>query len=395
MLTVANDQDKGITFTADDMNEVLNWLMALQTVSKDGKQITMEDFTIVSVIGRGFYGKVMLCKSNTTGECFAIKTVHKARLVQSNKVDTILRERDILAKCRHPFVVSLRFAFQTATKFYLGIEYVPGGELFRLMSEEEELDMDQVRLYLAELFLAVDYLHSIGVIYRDIKPENILLSADGHIKLTDFGLSKEIGVNESTKTFCGTPEYVAPEVILREPYSFPVDWWSLGILTYEMLFGEIPFESENSKVLFDMIINHEPEFPEETEEEVKDFILQLLHKDSQKRGSLETLKNHPFWNGLNFNDVLNKKIKPKYIPDCGDWKVPNNFDSEFTQECPMDSAATPPGSPHHFSNFSFDNLPTIPDASILKPIEMDGIGDAPIAGGNIVDDPPAPSPMIA
>ena len=153
----------------------------------------------------------------------AIKSIHKDRLISIGKVQTVLCERDILMRATHTFIISLKFAFQTSAKFYLGLEYASGGELFYRMQNEGALPLDDVRIYIAQLSLALNYLHSLGIIYHDIKPENILLDSEGNIKLTDFGLAKDIIIHERTSTMCGTPEYAAPEVVNQHSYSYQVD----------------------------------------------------------------------------------------------------------------------------------------------------------------------------
>ena len=358
------NNENEITFMTEDLSEGCKWILMLRSLTYNGSKMSMNDFEIISVIGRGFYGKVMLCKLKETGELYAIKTVHKDRLIKSNRVHTVLRERDIMVKARNPFIVSLHYAFQTDSKFYLVLEYVPGGELYRLMnSRNETFPFKQSQLYVAEVGLALDYLHSIGVIYRDLKPENILINSDGHLKLADFGLSKIIQENHITSTFCGTAEYVAPEIIKRSPYSFPIDWWSLGIFTYELLYGDVPFPSSNRATLFDKIINSEPDFPDYADPVHIDFILQLLQKDPQKRATFESLKEHPFWEGLNLEDVKQLKTKPIYIPSS---VTEENFDSEFTTEAPLDSTNAVP-TDQEFKGFSFSQDPPVITDPSLQP----------------------------
>jgi serine/threonine protein kinase len=311
----------------------------------------MDDFNIISVIGRGSYGKVMLCENKETKGLFAIKTVHKDRLLRSQKVHTVIFERNILGKLSHPFIVSLCFAFQTPEKFYLGLEYLPGGELFHHFKDKSKLDMEAVRYYIAEIALALDYLHVNGVIYRDLKPENVLLGADGYLKLTDFGLSKEIA--SQTGTFCGTPEYLAPEVIRRDPYGFPVDWWALGILSYELIFGVTPFFHRNRSRMFGEIEHRDPTFPENADPNVVRLIRGLLSKEPGQRFGFDQLRAEPFFSRVSFEDVLEKKIEMPYIPIVDGAKDARNFDIEFTSETAMDSLGTPPMERADFEGFSF------------------------------------------
>jgi serine/threonine protein kinase len=258
---IANPASEPHFLQADSEESCAQWVLALRSCTFTQAQMSMDDFMIISVIGRGFYGKVMLCEHKETKERVAIKTVHKSRLVEANKVHTIMMERKILSRVNHPFIVSLKFAFQTPAKLYLGLEYAEGGELFFFLQKHGLPTVADLRLYMAELMLALNYLHSQGIIYRDVKPENILLDARGHIKLTDFGLSKELRRGAQTETFCGTCDYIAPEIVRRESYSYGVDWWACGILLYELACGETPFMHENRARLFRNIVENAVAFP--------------------------------------------------------------------------------------------------------------------------------------
>ena len=341
-------------FLAETEEITMEWILAIKSQSIKDKTTTMDDFRIISVLGRGYYGKVMLVQKIGTKNLYAIKTIHKARLVQNKKVHTVFSERNALMKLKHPFIVSLSFAFQSASKFYLGLEYIPGGELFRHIQKKSKLDINEARFYAAEIGLALSYIHENGIIYRDLKPENILLDEQGHIKITDFGLAKDISFDISTSTFCGTVEYLAPELIKKERYSYAIDWWAYGCLIYEMLFGQTPFYDENRAKIFQRIPEADPYFPNDFDPNAKDFIMKLLEKDQNQRASFESLKNHPFWNGINFEDVLEKKIQPFYVPYVEDKAIPDNFDTQYTMETPIDSLATP-ASPMNtsFGGFSY------------------------------------------
>ena len=353
-LTIDLPEGKPLKLKGKDNDDIVKWFLALRSSTFYNSLLSMDSFDILSVLGRGYYGKVMLVSQKDTGELFAIKTVHKMRLLQSQKVHTILAERNIMRRTEHPFTVKLSFAFQTATKFYLGLEYIAGGDLFGLMKRKSVFSLSQVRLYVAEIALAIDHLHSIGICYRDLKPENVLIGVDGHLKLTDFGLAKDISTFGSTSTFCGTSDFMAPEIVEKKSYSYPVDWWSLGVVMYELLFGRNPFHDDNKAKMFTKIAVADPVFPPTADADAVDFVRKLLKKNPNERGTFETLKNHPFWNGLNFDDVLAKKIAPEYIPEVRDPRSPDNFDAEFTNEQAVDSIATPPlGDKSVFQNFSF------------------------------------------
>lgn len=339
---------------AASKDELMKWILALRSLTFSNNDLTMEKFRIISVIGRGFYGKVMLVSKISSNEIFAIKSIHKSRLIQSDKVHTVIAERNILTKAAHPFIVSLKFAFQTPSKFYLGLEYAPGGELFFHMQKRGAFPMDDLRIYLAEIALALNHLHSIGVVYRDLKPENILLSAQGHIKLTDFGLAKDLYNDELTSTFCGTSEYLAPEIIRHEKYGVEVDWWSLGVLTYELLFNKTPFCHPNKSRLFQNILEKDVPFPTGVQPSIIELINGLLQKDKRKRLTFKQLQSLEFFKGLNFTDVLNLKVQPSFVPKCDNHGVPSNFDTEFTTEQPADSFVMPVyGSAEKYPGFSY------------------------------------------
>lgn len=249
-----NDSKKEPTFYIEDEShtktvfrsnpaEVYSWVYALRSCQLDknekGVKFSMNQFRIISVLGRGFYGKVMLVEKLDTGDLFALKSISKAKV--KSELKTVVCERNILGSIpRHPFIVNLEFAFQTEKKFYFGLEYAAGGELLLHLRSLGDFAVEDVKLYIAEIALALSHLHKNQIVYRDLKPENVLISGDGHIKLTDFGLAKKLKKG-TTHSFVGTPEYLAPEVVMKTEYSFPVDWWSLGILIYEILFQATPF----------------------------------------------------------------------------------------------------------------------------------------------------------
>ncbi|OHS97634.1 AGC family protein kinase [Tritrichomonas foetus] len=315
--------------------EVLAWVFTLRTCKTANAGFSMDQFRILQVLGRGFYGKVMLVEKLDTGELFALKTIRKRRLLELNQLSTVQAERALLYQLpKHPFIVNLMFAFQTDHKFYLGLEYAAGGELMRHIRDQTVVPIEDTRLYLAEITLAIEHMHANHIIYRDLKPENILLDKYGHVKITDFGLSKMI--NETTDTFCGTAEYLAPEVLRQEKYSFPVDWWAMGILLYEILYENTPFYDDNQTTMFENILNKEPDIPKFGHKTATDLIRQLLNKDPNERPNVQQIKAHPFFRGIDWEKVYTKQYKPSSFQTVSEYQ-PNGFANEFTIETPCDS----------------------------------------------------------
>lgn len=300
---------------------------------KEDKPPCFDDFELLRLIGTGSFAKVLLVRKKDNGKLYAMKVLKKEEIFKRNQIDHTKTERIILATLRHPFMVRLRYSFQTENKLYMVLDFVRGGELFYHLRKAGRFSEERARFYISEVILALDYLHRHDVIYRDLKPENILLSEDGHIKLTDFGLSKKgitsvggKGEGQTATTFCGTPEYLAPEIITGIGHGKAVDWWSVGILLYEMLTGRPPFSSKNRNQLYINTIKGNIKWPEGMSENAKDLLQKLLHRKPEERlGSkgVNDIKAHPFFKGLDWDKVISKQIKPEFIPVCidEDWDL--------------------------------------------------------------------------
>ena len=335
--TIANSA-VGKYVLSGPLPEVFAWVFALRTCKRMDSKYSIDQFRLVNVLGKGFYGKVMLVEKLDTGELFALKTIRKKKLLQLRQQSVVLTERNLLYSLeRHPFVVKLCFAFQTKVKFYLGLEYAAGGEILHYLQSLSLFPIDDIRLYIAEIVLALDHIHKNHIIYRDLKAENVLLSKDGHVKLTDFGLAKEVQGGSGARTFCGTAEYLAPEIIEGKEYGFKVDWWALGVLFYQMLFGDVPFYDESQAVLFDKILHDEPVFPKFGHKNGIDLIKKLLVKNPDERMDIDGIKNHPFFHGLNWDKVLRCEVKPRHFEGVENEMSPKHFCSTFLNETPIDS----------------------------------------------------------
>jgi len=303
---------------------------------KISKKLTVDDFTMVKCVGKGSFAKVMMVKKKDTGRTYAMKILKKKDLVKRKQVEHTMTEREVISNINHPFIVSLHFSFQSDTKLYLITDFFNGGELFWHLKNEGSFSETRTRFYAAEIILALECLHSHGTIYRDMKPENLLLDSDGHIRLTDFGLSKDTltGTN-LTHTFCGTPEYLAPEVIRQEGYGKAVDWWALGVLIYEMLHGLPPFYDKNLRDMYNAIVHQPLTFPRSFSKEVKEVISQLMERDPMERlgaEGAEEVKKAEFFVTIDFEKLYKKQIPPPYIPQTLADDDIQNVDEEFLEE---------------------------------------------------------------
>lgn len=247
-------------------------------------RISKRDFDIIKLIGKGQFCKVFLVRKKNSGTMYAMKVMKKKDIDQKLQRIHTMNERNILMKNTCPFIVQLKYSFQDYRKLYLVMEFVQGGELFYQIHKTERFSENHAQFYIAEIILALEYLHSNGIIYRSLKPESILLDTEGHIKLTDFGLSKS-GLDEKNPrayTFCGTSEYLAPEIIKNQGYDKAVDFWSLGAVLYEMIAGLSPFYAENKSEVYKNVLNRNFEIKPYFSQEATDLIDKLLTLDVTK-----------------------------------------------------------------------------------------------------------------
>lgn len=363
--------EKGMPSEEDDDEEkhegnVVNML------DTESTKVGPDDFDFLKVIGRGAFGKVMQVKYKKTGDIFAMKILKKKQIVDRDQIDHTRSERKILEALQHPFLMTLRFAFQTDSKLYFVLDYYRGGELFFHLKKEQKFSEERSKFFVAEVAMALGHLHSKDIIYRDLKPENILLHQTGHICLTDFGLSKDLDpMSLESHTFCGTPEYLAPEILQKQGHGMAVDWWSLGILCYELSTGQPPFYHKNLHTMYRKIRTDDARFPMYIKAPCKDFISKLLIRNPKERlGSggedVLELQKHRWFNNLNWDDLLKRKIEPPYKPDVKSVMDLTNFSPEFTGEKVQDTFGEAINIEHQnaFENFTYK-----PEVATIEELE--------------------------
>lgn len=313
-------------------------------------KISLNCFKLLKVIGRGAFGKVLQVRKKSDGILYAMKVIRKQKIIMENEVQHTNTERRVLESLLHPFLMQLKYAFQSRDKLYFVLEWYQGGELFYHLKKNKFFPETTVMVYAAEIALALGHLHTLNVIYRDLKPENILVGMDGHLCLTDFGLAREMAnEHEKAHTFCGTPSYLAPEIIADKGHDKNVDWWSLGVLFFELVTGKTPFFHANPHKMYHNIQHMPVEFPSYMSDIVKSFIHDLLQRDvSQRLGSrndIEDIKTHKCYTHMNWDLVLQKRMNPNYRPALSSVSMSPttakastvNFDSRFTSEPVVDS----------------------------------------------------------
>ncbi|XP_041107340.1 protein kinase C epsilon type-like [Polyodon spathula] len=314
-------------------------LRTLQT-----KRMNLEDFLFIKVLGKGSFGKVMLAELKGTDEVYAVKVLKKDVILQDDDVDCTMTEKRILALARrHPYLTQLFCCFQTKDRLFFVMEYVNGGDLMFQIQRSRKFDEARSRFYAAEVTSALMFLHQHGVIYRDLKLDNILLDAEGHCKLADFGMCKEGILNGvTTTTFCGTPDYIAPEILQELEYGPSVDWWALGVLMYEMMAGQPPFEADNEDDLFESILHDDVLYPVWLSKEAVSILKAFMTKSPNKRlgcvvsqGGEESIKQHPFFKEIDWVMLEQRKTKPPFKPRIKTKRDVNNFDQDFTREEPV------------------------------------------------------------
>jgi len=328
-------------------------IISKKSSSKIVTNAEFDDFEIIKTIGRGSVGKIFLAKYKNTGDLYTIKSMRKDQLISQNIIDNIVSEKNILSEGKCNFLLTLSFFFQSPERVYFVTPFMKGGDLYHKLKTDGYLSEDLVRFYGAQIAIALQHLHELGIAYRDLKPENILIDEDGYIKLCDFGASFHFQGTKKENTFAGSPEYASPEMIAHEGHTIMSDWWSFGILIYELLYGITPFFNMDKNRMFELIEVGELKFPNtikidgniinlKISKEAKSIISKLLEKNPGPRlgkNGLNEIKNHPFFADINFDMIKNKKVKPPYKPNVTEEDLTCNFDEEFTsmttQESPV------------------------------------------------------------
>ncbi|CAH8443515.1 unnamed protein product [Heterobilharzia americana] len=364
-------ENKEVPATESPLTPVCEISSGLPSDDKSTSVLSMIDFRTVAVLGRGHFGKVLLAQYRQNNQYYAIKALKKAEIIFRNEVDTLLAEKrifQIITDAQHPFLINLIACFQTREHVMFVMEYAQGGDLM-LHIQQDVFKEPRAVFYAGCVVLGIEFLHSKKIVYRDLKLDNLLLDSEGFVKMADFGLCKEgMGPDDRTSTFCGTPEFLAPEVLTDSSYTRAVDWWGLGVLIFEMLVGECPFPGESEEEIFDSIVNQEVRYPRHLSMEATIIMRRLLRRNAAQRlGSsaqdAEEIKRQPFFRKLDFTALLERKIKPPFIPVVSNPEDVSNFDEEFTKERPVltpakDRPLLLHGDQSNFSNFDY-NSPSI------------------------------------
>ncbi|XP_006633404.1 protein kinase C theta type [Lepisosteus oculatus] len=341
---------------------------------KEMRKFTIDDFILHKMLGKGSFGKVFLAELKSKNQFFAVKALKKDVVLMDDDVECTMVERRVLSLAwEHPFLTHLYCTFQTKENLFFVMEYLNGGDLMFHIQNCHKFEMPRAVFYAAEIICGLQFLHSKGIIYRDLKLDNVLLDKDGHIKIADFGMCKENMFEDArTCTFCGTPDYIAPEILLGQKYGNSVDWWSFGVLLYEMLIGQSPFHGNDEEELFQSIRTDDPFYPRWLPKDAKEILVKLFVREPERRlGVKGNIRQHVFFRDINWTVLENREVEPPFKPTV---KSPNdcsNFDKEFLNEKPRlscaDRALINSVDQTMFNNFSFVN----PKMDRLnKPVEI-------------------------
>ena len=304
------------------------------------KRVTIDNFNIVSLVGKGSFGKVFLVTTKHSSEYFAMKALKKDVVLQDDDVECTMFERDVcMLGNRNPYLTKLYCTFQNEEFLFFLMEFLNGGDLMFHIVESKKFTEDRARFYAAEILCGLQFLHNEGIIYRDLKLDNVLLDSQGHCKISDFGMCKKIPPDGKAQTFCGTPDYIAPEILKGQMYNFSVDFWSFGVLLYEMLTGYSPFHGEDEEQLFQAIQEFDVLYPNSISEQSTSIVKMLLERDPVKRLGMKTspygnIRDHPFFSKIDWNRLESRQMEPPFKPKVKSPYDVSNFDPDFTSENP-------------------------------------------------------------
>lgn len=322
--------------------------------------VGLEDFEVLKVVGQGAFAKVYQVRKHGSLDIFAMKVMRKDRIFEKDHAEYMKAERDILTKVDHPFIVQLKYSFQTKYRLFLVLDFVNGGHLFFQLYRQGLFREDLARFYTAEIVSAVSHLHANGIMHRDLKPENILLDAEGHVMLTDFGVAKEFDESTRSNSMCGTLEYMSPEILQGRGHDKAADWWSVGILMYEMLTGKPPFRGGNRQKIQQKIVKDKIKLPAFLSSEAHSLLKGLLQKESSRRlgsgsGGSNEIKSHSWFKTINWKKLEDREIKPSFVPQVAGKQCIANFEECWTNLPPvLDSpAASPKCKENPFKGFTY------------------------------------------
>ncbi|KAF7816574.1 serine/threonine-protein kinase AtPK2/AtPK19-like [Senna tora] len=328
----------------------------LNDICLEDQSVELEDFEVLKVVGQGAFGKVYQVRRRGTSDIYAMKVMRKDTIMQRNHAEYVISERDILTKVDHPFIVRLGYSFQTKYRLYLVLDFINGGHLFFQLYHQGLFREDLARFYAAEIVSAVSHLHANGVMHRDLKPENILLDAHGHVVLTDFGLAKQFNESTRSNSLCGTLEYMAPEIVFGKGHDKVADWWSVGILLFEMLTGKPPFISGNRQKIQQKIIKDKIRLPAFLSSEAHSL---LKGKEASKRlgcgpSGSEMIKNHKWFKSINWKKLEAREVRPSFVPEVAGKHCVANFEDRWTNMPVLDSpVASPKSKDNPFKGFNW------------------------------------------
>ncbi|XP_065214726.1 cAMP-dependent protein kinase catalytic subunit gamma-like [Planococcus citri] len=289
----------------------------------------LSDFEIIKTLGQGSFSKVMLVRHlKGNRDFFAMKVMPKRHIVRENNVDHVIMEKRILSCIKYPFIIDYVAHFKNNANLFIVLEYCVGGEMHVHLKRQQKFEEKLCKFYAAQVVLALEYLHFVGIIFRDLKPENIVIDRNGYLKITDFGFAKKID-RKKTKTICGTPEYYAPEILKKMQYSYPVDWYTLGILIYEMTSGRPPYRSSNMVRLFQQILDGQMKMPSHFSPETIDIIQALTKQSTSLRlRTAKVIKAHHYFSTVNWSQIQKKTAKPPFVPEVRGESDTQNFDRQ-------------------------------------------------------------------